>query len=557
MFTRHQAALREEQMDRMAGIERRENESQKCVTQESTDRKIDLIEDTSDEEIVNECDDDFVSGSETEPIETTHRVLSPKIPVQIPQTSNTKSGLKPLTPKSVNRKHRSHTKKSQSTKVQSQVQPLTEGDLLDIKEGEPVNQNNTYMLDSLSQMINGAISRMTDAIGKVFRTTIQEVNQEKDVKKVSESRVQRSRATIKQNRRKLHEPSPVSGDTLDSESDTDDKESARTNGSSTSIRSIFPSRSRSNSVKLPAFKGESDDKWKAYINRFEAVAKYYDWTDEDKLGQLLPRLQGPAGEFAFEELRPEILSNYKRLVRELGSRFGIIETNRTYQTKFRRRDQKNGEHIQDYAAELKRLYSKAYPNRTNATKQEDLISRFLLGLTNEKARVHVELNRDPQTVEEATEFVIEFEEATKYPKLEDENQNGNRRRPTRQVKSCTTDASRSGSKDANKGWSQKNRKGQQETQQKKPGNLKDKNSKDQSHDYITRSELKDVINEVLISVQSQTSPPADSHRKPLICYKCGEQGHYANSCKSEKTQKGFKQEKRLNPQANEFQPQLN
>ena len=78
MFTRHQAALREEQMDRMAGIERRENESQKCVTQESTDRKIDLIEDTSDEEIVNECDDDFVSGSETEPIETTqkHQVKS-------------------------------------------------------------------------------------------------------------------------------------------------------------------------------------------------------------------------------------------------------------------------------------------------------------------------------------------------------------------------------------------------------------------------------------------------------------------------------------------------
>ena len=103
--------LREEQMDRMAGIERRENESQKSVQKESTDRKIDLIEDTSDEEIVNECDDDFVSGSETEPIETTHRVLSRKIPVQIPQTSNTKSGMKPLTPKSVNRKHRSHTKK--------------------------------------------------------------------------------------------------------------------------------------------------------------------------------------------------------------------------------------------------------------------------------------------------------------------------------------------------------------------------------------------------------------------------------------------------------------
>lgn len=94
----------------------------------------------------------------------------------------------------------------------------------------------------------------------------------------------------------------------------------------------------------------------AYINRFEAVAKLNNWTDEDKLAQLLPRLRGPAGEFVYEELRPEVLSNYKRLVKKLQSRFGIIESSRTYQTKFRRRDQKNGEHAQEYAADLKRLY---------------------------------------------------------------------------------------------------------------------------------------------------------------------------------------------------------
>lgn len=109
----------------------------------------------------------------------------------------------------------------------------------------------------------------------------------------------------------------------------------------------------------------------AYINRFEAVAKLNNWTDEDKLAQLLPRLQGPAGEFVYEELRPEVLSNYKRLVKKLQSRFGIIKSSRTYQTKFRRRNQKNGEHAQEYAAELKRLYSKAYPKRDTLTKQED------------------------------------------------------------------------------------------------------------------------------------------------------------------------------------------
>lgn len=116
------------------------------------------------------------------------------------------------------------------------------------------------------------------------------------------------------------------------------------------------------------------------------------------MGQLLPRLQGLAGEFVFEELKPEILSNYKQLTKELGNRFGVIETNRIFQTKFRRRDQKNGEPVQSYAAELKSLYSKAYPNRDNLTKQQDLVSRFLLGLSNEKARIHVELNRDSYIV---------------------------------------------------------------------------------------------------------------------------------------------------------------
>ena len=149
------------------------------------------------------------------------------------------------------------------------------------------------------------------------------------------------------------------------------------------------------SIKLPAFKGEVDESWKAYINRFEAVASYNGWGDSDKLGQLLPRLQGAAGEFAFEELNPEILSSYRKLRSELGHRFGVYESPKTFQTKFKRRDQRNGESAQAYGAALQSLYRKAYPNRDHTTRQEDLVSRFLLGLMNEKARVHLELNKDP------------------------------------------------------------------------------------------------------------------------------------------------------------------
>lgn len=80
------------------------------------------------------------------------------------------------------------------------------------------------------------------------------------------------------------------------------------------------------------------------------------------------------------------------------------------------------------------------------------MSRFQLGLTSEKARVHVELNRDPQTIEEAAEYVLEFEEVTKYPRAE-EQQFRDKRRPTRQVKDQAADSSTDERRDATRGWS--------------------------------------------------------------------------------------------------------
>lgn len=130
------------------------------------------------------------------------------------------------------------------------------------KEGEPihVDQNNTFMLNSLGQLINGALNKMTVDIGKIFRATMQEMNRNKD-NKVSENQTQQNRRTGVKQRRRL--PSPATDSKMDSESDSDE-ELSKASGSSVSTRSIFHSRSRStsNTVKLPAFRGESDEKWK-------------------------------------------------------------------------------------------------------------------------------------------------------------------------------------------------------------------------------------------------------------------------------------------------------
>ena len=115
------------------------------------------------------------------------------------------------------------------------------------------------------------------------------------------------------------------------------------------------------------------------------------------------------------------MKSYKRLTKELENRFGTIEHARTYRLQFSRRKQQSNESPAKFAPELKRLYDKAYRNRDKRTRQEDLIQRFLLGLTDFKARIHVELNREPKTIEEAVEEVVMYAETMKNPHQNDEN----------------------------------------------------------------------------------------------------------------------------------------
>ncbi|CAC5368133.1 unnamed protein product [Mytilus coruscus] len=86
---------------------------------------------------------------------------------------------------------------------------------------------------------------------------------------------------------------------------------------------IFKSRSRPKSgqnVKLPAFTG--NEKWEVWLNRFQAVARLINWDDNEKLRELIPRLQGEAGDFVFDQLPSKILDKYTKLIKELRNRFG-------------------------------------------------------------------------------------------------------------------------------------------------------------------------------------------------------------------------------------------
>ena len=85
---------------------------------------------------------------------------------------------------------------------------------------------------------------------------------------------------------------------------------------------------------------------------------------------------------------------------------------------------------------MKRLYNKAYPERSTDTRREDLIRRFLNGLIDDQTRFYVEYIKDPRDIDEAVFEVINFAEVHKRKSNPDIiNSNEKKlRKPTRVAK---------------------------------------------------------------------------------------------------------------------------
>ena len=116
--------------------------------------------------------------------------------------------------------------------------------------------------------------------------------------------------------------------------------------------------------RFPNFTGK--ESWCTWYTGFDDVANRKGWDSEKCLDMLLPKLQGMAGDFVFDELNPKEHANYKTLIKCLKHRFHKVESTKTYVVKFWKRNQKASETEETYAADLKCIYGKAYPQRDNS-----------------------------------------------------------------------------------------------------------------------------------------------------------------------------------------------
>jgi len=375
------------------------------------------------------------------------------------------------------------------------------------------------------------------------------------------------RVTRKKSRSSLSKGFQYFEESSSDEEDNRDIESELSNLSMGQIVESRPRRTTSTTVaKLPAFTGE--EKFETWTNRFEAVARLQGWDETDKLQELLPRIQGNAGDFVFDQLPERTLNSYAKLITELKNRYGTLESKKSYRVLFNRRNQKTAETTETYAAELKRIYDKAYPDREPRIRQEDLLQRFLMGLTDNKARIHVELSKDPKTIEEAVQDIITYRETTRDPQPED-HWIRNQKKTVRQVKRNNPNYPQT---DRNKG----------QLNGKRPSDIIKGDDKTDSatsrHDgkisesiTINRNELMKMFDEMYEEKKNQEKfqhpnyregrhltqplyrnngqdrfivqgrklengfsqqPPKSSNSTHILCYHCGQPGHYARSCYS-------------------------
>ena len=177
--------------------------------------------------------------------------------------------------------------------------------------------------------------------------------------------------------------------------------------------------SRNRNVKLPAFTGNGTDSWKVWFSRFTTVADLNNWDDPTRLSELVQRLQGTAADFVFDEIPKDIISSFQSLVHELGLRFQSVETTKTFRVQFGKRTQRIGESVEDYSAELKRIYDKAYPGRNPEMRRQLLLQQFLNGLRDKQAKFAVEYFKEPGSIEDAVHNVVTYMEAQQGPKFDD------------------------------------------------------------------------------------------------------------------------------------------
>lgn len=258
-----------------------------------------------------------------------------------------------------------------------------------------------------------------------------------------------------------------------------------------------------------AFNGELS--WDEWIGHFESVARVNGWDDDTRLLWLEVRMTGKA-QSAWRRISTEAKANYNTAKAALRKRFEPDCRRDLYVVEFQTRKRKGGEAWEEFADALRLLADKAFPDLEDKAKEQLSLDRFLASLDKPELALAVKQKR-PKNIDEAVAFTLEMDSYMRTT--------GNTR-PSSVTAVISTEEAGS----------------QAETTMSVAAVLSKQDAMmDMLRNFNIRLEnleRKVASTEKLRGYQAPTRKPLEQPREPIVCRKCGQEGHFARGCAQHK-----------------------
>jgi len=158
-------------------------------------------------------------------------------------------------------------------------------------------------------------------------------------------------------------------------------------------------------VELEPYAGKGTS-LEAFLAKFEAHAKYYEWVEEDRLFHLKNSLTGIVATILWTGGRQ---STTLELVQLLKARFGNENQSWRFWSELHARRRQPGERLQTLYLDIRRLIALACPsNEQSHTVERLAIRNFTTAFRNENMRFEV-LDENPAKLEMALHIALRYE----------------------------------------------------------------------------------------------------------------------------------------------------
>lgn len=247
--------------------------------------------------------------------------------------------------------------------------------------------------------------------------------------------------------------------------------------------------------------------WDDWVDHFESVAEVNKWDGAAKLLWLRVRLTGRA-QTAFKQLAVEARATYDNCKVALRERFEPASKKELYLAEFQTRSKRANEGWAAFAEDLKVLADKAFPQLQNDAKEQLALNHYLGQLTDHQIAFNVRQKR-PRTLDEAVSATLELESylvPSGFP-------------PTRLPPSQVVAGVRQPQDEMIQMLAKMmERLDHLESEQATPPPRRSTGARQ----------------------QRQTGAPLrrdnQNPRKPVVCHKCGKEGHFARGCAARRSQ---------------------